>query len=177
MNMQNKLLVISFSVFLILYLVLVKFNTNKPTVKNTEVLNADTYIPKGFVLVPITIDPSSQISGLINQFAIVDLYAPDTLNQTNVLVAKSVKIIRAPLNASQFAVLVSEAQSIEIMKIKTPFWITLQNRNHIKADLEKNNYLQIEKKVSTYSKDMPKSIRKKPIIQKPQIEIEYYDGT
>ncbi|MGZ3691456.1 MAG: hypothetical protein ACXVAX_08130, partial [Pseudobdellovibrio sp.] len=61
--------------------------------------------------------------------ALVDLYAPDQQLHTNSLIASNVKLIRAPLNPQQFAVLVTEDQSREVMKISSPFWVTLHNRS------------------------------------------------
>ena len=176
MNLQNKVLAISLGAFLVLYLILVKFKNVEKLPSKPELVSADTYIPKGFVLVPIAIDSSSQISGLINQFAIVDLYAPDSHNLSNILVAKSVKLIRAPLNPNQFAVLVTEEKSIEIMKIKSPFWITLQNRNHLTANLEKNIMIQNEKKIFPRSVRISKAQTQHALNKKNQpIEIEYYE--
>ncbi len=122
-----------------------------------EPVVADTFIPKGYVLVPITIDPASQISGLIDQFALVDLYA------SNALIATSVKLIRAPLNPQQFAVLVTENLSREIMKVATPFWVTLQNRN---------NRSQPPSSPSQPAAPEPPAV---PIAKEP-VKIEYYKG-
>lgn len=178
MNQQNKILCISFGVFLILYFFINKKTTESEkksyvaaTEANTNLNSADTFIPAGYVLVPIQIDNGQNVSGFIDAFALVDLYA-STSSGGNALIAEKIKLIRAPLNPSQFAVLATEYQAKQIMQINTAFWVVLQNRNSLRANLEKNTMQNNLPNQASLIKTM---LIKKPKSQKNKIEIEYYD--
>lgn len=197
MSQQNKILCISFGVFLILY-----FFINKKTEQaekkpiTPEVKSADTFIPAGFVLVPIQIDNGQNLTGFMDAFGLVDLYASSETGD-NILIADKIKLIRAPLNPNQFAVLATEHQAKLIMQIKTPFWVVLQNRNSVSANLEKNTLnlndksdgKLVEKKTgniagelsnksdSTNSTQRSSQSIKKKTSQRARFTIEYHDKT
>lgn len=179
MNLQNKILCASFGIFLILYYFL---NDKPPVTKTTppeEPVSADTYIPPGHVLVPIQIENSESLMAVMGAFAVVDLYSE--VGGHSSLIAEKVKLIRAPLNPQQFAVLVSDHLSGQIMKVKTPFSVVLQNRNTFKANLEKNLLVPPEKSNSPANEsqklaaETSKSevVRAKPTAHR-KFEIEYY---
>ncbi len=151
---QNKILVISFALFLIIYLTLNKKTSEKTTTPPSP-FYADTIIPKGFVLVPIEIANIQALSGLIDEFGVIDLYGGES-QEKSVQLASHVKILKAPLNPSQYAVMVTEELSQEIMRFKGPYWAVVQNR-HTKTD---DNKLITNKHLTT------KTFKK--------VEIEYY---
>lgn len=163
---QNKILIVSFSIFIILYFILSMKNKENPPVAKNYPVYADTLIPRGHVLIPIELVNIEAVSGLIDQYGIIDLYSGTDID--SVLIAGRVKVIRAPLNKNQYAVMVTESLSREIMKYKGPFFAVVQNRNmqNVKAP-EKENLIK-EK-----TEPLP-AIR--PRIQANQVEIEYYSG-
>jgi hypothetical protein len=136
MTLQNKILCATFAVFLILFYFINRQTAVEKKPEPQEPATADTFIPAGYVLVPIQIENSDALSAVMGSFALVDLYSDE--GGHNTLVAEKVKLIRAPLNPRQFAVLVSESLSRIIMQSKNSFSVVLQNRNVFKADLEKN---------------------------------------
>ena len=169
MSSQNKILAGSFVVFLILYFTLNQKNT-KPHAP--EVVYADTLIPKGYVLVPIELANLNAVAALINQYGVIDLYGGDH-QENSVQIASRIKILRAPLNPNQYAVLVTEDLSKQIMRFKGPFWASIQNRSATatSADISKSTVSTAV--VETKQKlPAPKQI----IIQNDlkKIEIEYY---
>lgn len=166
---QNKILAGTFVVFLILYFTLNQKNT-KPSTK--EVVYADTLIPKGYVLVPIELANLTAVAGLINQYGVIDLYGGDH-QENSVQIASRVKILRAPLNPNQYAVLVTEDLSKQIMRFKGPFWASIQNRSvtPVSSDISKPEVgpSLVENKLNlpTHKPNLiPKELNK--------IEIEYY---
>lgn len=164
LNPQNKILLISFIIFILLYLVLKEKNKEPPVVTENKPLYADTLIPKGQVLVPIELANIEALTGLIDQYGIIDLYGGSENN--SILIASRVKILRAPLNPNQYAVMVTETLSQEIMKYKGPFWAVVQNRF-------------AQNKKSENKPDVQDSTIKpaaKPDFQTRKIEIEYYEG-
>lgn len=74
----------------------------------------DTMIPRGFVLVPVEIENYEALDSILGSFGLVDLYqgvAPAAR-----LVARNVRLLRAPRNPSHFAVLVRETESDRFMQ-------------------------------------------------------------
>ncbi len=128
------------------------YSWSKPQEKyqSTEKIYADTFIPKGFVLVPIELANFDSVSALIDQFGVIDLYAGAPQIAGSVKISSRIKILRAPLNPQLFAVLVPEKDSSSIMKRTGPFWAVVQNRQALQE--------------------------KKPEVDKPSIQIEYNKG-
>lgn len=135
---QNKLLLLSFLVFIIFSLVYSMTRTEEKN-KTHEKVYADTYIPKGFVLVPIELANFESVSALIDQFGVIDLYAGVPEAAGSVKIASRVKMLRAPLNPQLFAVLVLEKDSTSIMKRSGPFWAVVQNRQSYNEKTENNS--------------------------------------
>lgn len=93
--------------------------------------DATTFIPAGFVLVPIEVANFESLDSILGKFGIVDLYVPaETRHGRARKVAEQIKILRAPLNPSHFAVLVREADSAQLVSHAGPFTVIVQNPNH-----------------------------------------------
>lgn len=92
--------------------------------------NASTYIPVGYVLVPIEVANYEALDSILGSFGVVDLFIPsDNGKQRARKVAERIKILRAPLNPSQFAVLAKEADSAKLVMYQGPFTVIVQNPN------------------------------------------------
>ena len=88
----------------------------------------DTLIPEGFSLVNIEIVNADKLDAILGQFGIVDLYlANEDGKRTTKKIASKVKILRAPKNPQEFAVLVLEAQVSELFAYNSPFFASIQN--------------------------------------------------
>jgi hypothetical protein len=84
----------------------------------------DTFIPSGFVLLPIEIQNLNALDGVIGSFGVVDLYVP---GETKPL-AHNIKILRSSKNSDQFSVLVPETQSAQLVKASQhPLFAIVQN--------------------------------------------------
>lgn len=90
--------------------------------------SADTYIPAGYVLVPIELQNADALSSLVGSFALVDLFTGSP-GQRNQRVGKKLKLLRAPLNPQQFAVLVPEQDVSQLLSSAGSYWAVLQNPN------------------------------------------------
>jgi hypothetical protein len=206
-SQQNKILCLSFACFLILYYFINKKSAEEKVKAKTEVTMPDTLIPAGHSLVPIQIENSSALNSLIGPFAVVDLYSSEVLPnrafdndptadplENQQIIFEKVKLIRAPLNANQFAVLVTDEQARQIMQVKQAFFVVLQNRNSLKANLQQNLLQQDDnqpKEKSNVKKRRQRLIvqssltknraaKARPISVKesktlPKLAIEYYD--
>ena len=141
---QTLVAALSLMFIVILYVEL----SAKPTAQNPE--SVDTYIPAGFVLVPIELQNADSLSSMIGDFAVVDLFTG--LDGQQRRVGRSLKLIRAPLNPDRLAVFVPDDQVASLLKIPGPYWAALQNPNNRES--------------ASIQKD-----------KKPQSRIEYFDGS
>ena len=117
------------SLLLSLFLAPNKKPTESPTLaKDTSHLA--TYIPSGFVLVPLEIQNIENVDSLLGQYGIVDIYTPKNTNALK----KDVRLIRSPHDPSQFAVLIPETEAPLLMaSLHEPVRIALQNPNAQRA--------------------------------------------
>ena len=110
--------------------------------KNTESKiqeSPDTFIPEGYVLVPIMVSNFESLNALVSQYAIVNLYAVNNSNNFHLqnslsqmkkqvkTVAERIKLIRSPLNPERFAVLSPESQAEALITYNGEFFVTIQN--------------------------------------------------
>jgi len=93
----------------------------------SESFEVDTMIPAGHLLIPLQLSNAESLASLSGAFSIVDLYAASEKGHKSFKVASAVKLLRAPLNPQQFAVLVPEDESAKIMSIEGPFFAALKN--------------------------------------------------
>ena len=138
---QNKMLLLSFSVLIISYIAFAP-NQKETETKGKAPIYADTMIPKGFVLIPIELANADSVASLMDQFGVVDLYTGSVSSTGNKKVISHVKILRAPLNPSQYAVLVPDELSNKVMSAVGPFWAVVLNH-------ETKQNLQADKKAPT----------------------------
>lgn len=90
----------------------------------------DTHIPADFTMVTIQLANREAIDTLIGPFAVVDLYTEPSEGQRHGrLVGKNLKLIRAPLDPMQFAVLVPNLDSHRFSNSDQRYFATIKNRN------------------------------------------------
>ena len=121
--------------FLLLGLVSFIFSTPSAPEKISDPLvtptSVDTFIPAGYVLVPIELSNAESLSSLVGDVGcVVDLYLATQEKKTAAIkVGSKVKMIRAPLNPQQYAVLVKDQESSAILNYSGPFVAVVQNPN------------------------------------------------
>jgi hypothetical protein len=107
----------------------------KPTAPKVEpepIESASTFIPDGFVLVPIELANFESLDSILGKFGVVDLYLPaDSPRGHARKIATHIKILRAPLNPSHFAVLVRETESARLVTHTGPFIAVVQNHERV----------------------------------------------
>lgn len=103
----------------------------KPTSSDSvsDRFEPDTVIPAGLVLHPIRLENIESISALIEKFGLIDLYVGNQLESGSKKIATKVKLIRAPLNPNEFALLIPQAVSEKIMRERGLFWGVIHNRS------------------------------------------------
>ena len=166
LSLQNKILIAALLLFIAVYFLVERWRPIPIATEKTErhePVYADTVIPRGYVLVPLEIANIQAVAGLIDQYGVIDLYAGSTNQQNSFLVASKIKVMRAPLNPSQYAVLVTEIMSREIMKHRGPFWAVVQNRQSAGTIMP--------------AVARPQPAKKLPFGNRPaKIEVDYYRG-
>ena len=89
-------------------------DAERPTEKPAAV---DTLIPKGYVLVPIEVQNYEALDSILGRFGVVDLFqGGQETGQNQNLVARNVRMLRAPQNPSHFAILIREEEVARILK-------------------------------------------------------------
>lgn len=112
--------------FLIL-IAAVGFRIANPTEVNETISPApalETYIPRGFTLVPIQISNLEQLQSMISDRAVVDLF---TLN-SELPVAESVRLVRSPLDSNVFGVLIEDEKTKPLLRHGHEFIVVVKNR-------------------------------------------------
>ena len=91
--------------------------------------SVDTYVPMGMTLVPIELTNAESLSSIVGDIGgVVDLYLPaNDERKTVVKVGSRLKLMRAPLNPQQYAILVREDEGLKILKYAGPFTAVVQN--------------------------------------------------
>ncbi|QLY27493.1 hypothetical protein HW988_16350 [Bdellovibrio sp. KM01] len=131
----------------------ITFLNSKPTLPpataETAPESLDTFIPQGLTLIPLEIANSEALSSIVgNMGGVVDLYlTPTDARKGGVRVASRVKLVRAPRNPDQFAILVKETEGQRILQQNGPFIAVVQNpevRGGKLTTTEKQNAVRIE---------------------------------
>lgn len=103
-------------------------DSGQSEVISAERENASTFIPEGFVLVPIEVANFQSLDSILGQHGVVDLFRPsDEPNGKPIKVAEKIKILRAPLNPNHFAVLAPEEESGNLVSYQGAFTVVVQN--------------------------------------------------
>jgi hypothetical protein len=99
----------------------------------------DTFIPKGFVLVPIDVQNYESLDSIIGHFAVVDLLQmANPQNPQQHLVARNVRLLRAPQNPSHFAVLVAEPDVAAILRFGSLFTVIVKHPDNAGTEFVKD---------------------------------------
>jgi hypothetical protein len=98
----------------------------------------DTYIPKGFVLVPIEVANYEALDSILGRFAVVDLFQSRQEGvQPQRLVARNVRLLRAPQNPSHFAILVQESAVAQILRSGATFTVIVKRHGEAGTEFVK----------------------------------------
>lgn len=132
LKFDTKLLLIAFVGFGVLSFILTFSKSEAPapiTKEEAPTTSVDTFIPKGFVLVPLELANADSLGSLVGDMGgVVDLYLASKDNRKSGLkVASRIKLLRAPLNPQQYAVLVKENESSRLLSMTGPFIAVVQN--------------------------------------------------
>lgn len=107
--------------------------------KTPEVASADgidTLIPAGYVIVPIEVQNYEALDSLLGKFGVGDLFHGD--GHQGKLVARNIRILRAPKNPSQFAVLAPESEASSILANQGRFFVALKPPSQSGTQIVKN---------------------------------------
>lgn len=98
----------------------------------------DELIPEGYFLLPLELTNREALVSMIGDTSIVDIFTihPQTLNPQK-KIASRVKLIKSPKNPDQFALLLEESNTMDILKYSGPYFATIQNRRNRKSSFPK----------------------------------------
>ena len=124
---KNKKHIYFWILLLSISLLFTIFRYKKPTPDSVNTAHLDTYIPPGYVLLPVELSNGAYLDGLLEQKGIVDLYTGDPNNKGTQKAATAVKIIRSPKNPDYFAVLVPDDKAGILIQRAKAFHAVIQN--------------------------------------------------
>lgn len=122
---QYFLFMFFFFVFVYLYTSI----QSDSSASNEKLLTVDTLIPKDHVLVPIELENQAAITGLIENYGIVDIYEKSLNSNMSKKILQKVKILKAPFNPEVYSVLLPEQLSDILLKHQGPFSAVIQNKS------------------------------------------------
>lgn len=96
----------------------------------------DTMIPAQYVLVPLQLDNAEFLKDLINQTAVVDLFAK--YNEKTQLLAQNVRIIKNPNPPLGFSALVHETRSALFFTKAQSIFAVIKNQNQTPTVVPEN---------------------------------------
>lgn len=143
----DRSLLLAFLALGIAVLALKLFSSEKTETTNDrseERFDVDTLIPAGHLLIPLELSNAESLASLSGQFSIVDLYVSGDKGKKGYKIASAVKLLRAPLNPQQFAVLVREEESTKIVTQDGPFFAALKNPKEVARTKAAKNPLVIQ---------------------------------
>lgn len=122
------LLVVALGALFILLTDAPETDSSATTSHSANVASLDTFIPPGTVLIPIELENYNSVDSILGRYGVVDLFQSDPARPgKNQLVARKIKVIRAPQNPSQLAVLVPESEASRFFKENSVFFAAVQN--------------------------------------------------
>lgn len=91
----------------------------------------DTLIPRGFVLVPIDVQNYEALDSILGRFGVVDLFqGGGEATATRHLIARNVRILRAPQNPSHFAILIREEEVPRVLQQGGQFTVIVKRQQN-----------------------------------------------
>ena len=115
-------------------------------------LNISTFIPAGYSLVPIEISNYETLDSMMGQYALVDLYIHRNVKyRPGALVAQNLRLLRSPVKANKFAVLVKLPEVSRLLKASSTFFVTLKAKEDpgielVKSMTKKTSRITVESK-------------------------------
>lgn len=112
----------------------------------------DTYIPAGFVLVPISVQNSESLDAVFGKYGVVDLYQTrQDGSVSKAALVRAVKMLRAPKNPNQFGVLVPDEMVSQLVRQTEPFFVVVHRPD--KTGMEFDKPLTQSRRTIVYDKE------------------------
>lgn len=125
---DNKHLVAAFVILIFVSIYVSHQQQQEILVNTTDTVRADTIIPKGYILYPIRLENIDAIKGVIDQYGVIDVYGWSKHDNKSAKILSKIKILQAPYNPNEYALLLPEALSQKMMSESGPFLGVIQNK-------------------------------------------------
>lgn len=130
------ILVLSLSTILIFRMVFTPKTV--PSIAPSESLEAATFIPDNHSLIPIKLMNQRSLSSLIENFGWIDLYAvtkKENSYKKGPKIVKKIRILKAPLDPSQFGIIVPNDYVDHILNWGPTYFATINKNKFYKSQL------------------------------------------
>jgi len=144
---ENKHLIAAF--FLLIGISIYISHMNKSElIKDADLpIQADTILPKGFILYPIRLENMEAIKGVIDQYGVIDVYLGSKNGYKSKKLLSKVKIMQAPYNPNEYALMIPEYLSEKLIAESGPFLGVIQNKS-VTTDISNSETETKIKKIS-----------------------------
>lgn len=142
---KNNLMILAFVILGLISYIATRTTSEPKDMVIPEPKSVDTFIPRGFSLVPIEVANADSLASLIGDVGgVVDLYLASTEKQKGgSKVGSKLKLLRAPLNPQQYAVLIRDTESSRLLSYTGPFIAVVQNPEETGAQLTSSSPAKI----------------------------------
>ena len=108
----------------------------------------DTFIPRGFVLVPIAVENPRSLESALGGYGIVDLYASsDSRPDQFELIVKNIQILKSPYPPYEFAVISPEEKAKFLLQFNGLFKVAVKNPKKTGMHFEKEPRAEKTRKI------------------------------
>ena len=97
----------------------------------------DTYIPQGYVLIPIEIQNSKNLDSIIGNKAVIDLYGKGSTEKKTRRIGTALRLLRSPYKASEVSILVPETEVSRILGEDRLYWVAIHNPKKLGTKIDK----------------------------------------
>ncbi len=98
----------------------------------------DTYIPQGYVLVPLEIQNSKNLDSIIGNKAVVDLYGKNPDEKATRRIGSALRLLRSPQKASEVSILIPETEVPRVLSQDRLYWVAVHNPNKLGTKIDKD---------------------------------------
>lgn len=136
-----------------------KKSETKKVTSVTEESNPDmdSFLPKGHVLFPIEFANQAALDGLIQDFAVLNIYQSEGIQGSRgKLVARNVRVLRPPQNPQTFAAVIPEIQVESLVSGGLLFYGVIQNKQTASpSELAAKPKFAHQRKIQSFESSIP----------------------
>ncbi len=109
-------------------LVASKWDKSETQPNNRYNVPVDTFIPRGYVLIPMNIENYENLDSILGSQGIVNIYSKSEEQVEPTQIATSVRVLRAPNAPEKLSILSPEASAHHFLNPNLKYWVVVQGK-------------------------------------------------